>query len=352
MRRVLAALLIALGALGPSAAFAEGEPAANAGEQRDFIVLLLPPEETPTTRRLKAEISELDLAVHVAQTDEPVDPDEPRMAELARLFGGEALVLLAPDGRSATIWFSEAQQGERLKRVVQAESGSADLRSESVVVGTVELLRVRLLSRRPAPAPPAPMPTPTPTPTPPAPPPAPAPAPERRPLAMGAAVGLDKAGSKLSFGSSFQLSLDLQLAKPLALTALVRLPATNSQVTVGSATAELSAILTAGGVSLGFNPARVLRLDAFLGAGAAHVVAEGFSPNVPAETSQKSRWVFIGSGGARAAFQIAPMLAVAAQANLALSGVPVEIVLNDQVAAVWGRPVLFFGIGLEVRPAF
>jgi hypothetical protein len=330
------------------AAFCSGHVNAES-KQRDYVVLLLPPEETPTTRRLKAEMAELDLEVHVAQTDEPVDPDEPRMAELAQLFGGEALVLLSPDARSATIWFSNAQPGEKLKRVVQAESGSADLRSESVVVGTMELLRVRLLSRRtvqaaePSSAPPPPPP--------PSPPPPPPPPDEHRPLLLGAAVGLDKAGSKLSFGSSYQLNLDLQLAEPLALRALVRMPAASSQVTVGSAVAELSAIMTVGGFALGFDPVRSLRLDAFLGAGAAHVVAQGFSPHVLADTSRESSWVFVGDAAGRAAFRVAPMLSVAAQANVAMSAVPIEVVLNDHVAAVWGRPVLFFGIGVELRPA-
>jgi hypothetical protein len=329
-------------------AFCSGHVNAQA-KHRDYVVLLIPPEETPTTRRLKAEMAELDLEVHVAQTDEPVNPDEPRMAELAKLFGGEALVLLSPDTRSATIWFSNAQPGEKLKRVVQAESGSADLRSESVVVGTMELLRVRLLSRRTVQAaepPPSPPPVPPPRPS------APSLSPdEHRPLLLGAAVGLDKAGSKLSFGSSYQLNLDLQLAPPLALRALVRMPAASSQVTVGTAVAELSAIMSVGGLALGFDPVRSLRLDLFLGAGAAHVVAQGFSPHLPADTSRESTWVFVGDAAARGAFRIAPVLSVAAQANVAMSAVPVEVVLNDHVAAVWGRPVLFFGIGLELRPA-
>src|SRR6185503_16247190 len=154
--------------------------------------------------RLKAEVSKLDLAVHVAQTDEPVDPDEPRMAELAQMFGGEALVLLSPDGRVATIWFKQAGQGEKLKRVVQAESGSPDLRSESVVVGTMELLRVRLLLRREALATPPPSPPP---PSPPLPPPS-APIAPYRPLLLGAVVGLDKVGAKFGFGSSYQFNID------------------------------------------------------------------------------------------------------------------------------------------------
>ena len=84
MKRLLAAALVALGALVPAVGWSEEAP-------RNYVVLLLPEHETPTSRRLKAEVSKLDLAVHVAQTDEPVDPDEPRMAELAQTFGGEAL---------------------------------------------------------------------------------------------------------------------------------------------------------------------------------------------------------------------------------------------------------------------
>ena len=338
MNRLLAAALVALGALGPAKSWGEDAP-------RNYVVLLLPAHDTPTSRRLKAEISKLDLAVHVAQTDEPVDPDEPRMAELAQTFGGEALVLLSSDGRVATIWFSHAGQGEKLKRVVQAESGSPDLRSESVVVGTMELLRVRLLTRRqvpesePEPPPPAP------------PPPPPAPLPhEYRPLTVGAVVGLDKAGSKFSFGSSYQLSVDFQLLRPLSLRALVRLPAASSQTTLGKATAEVQPVVVVGGAAVGFNPAAALRLDVFGGAGAAHVVAQGNSQQL-AVTRQASTWVFVGAAGARAALQIAPMLNVTTQAGLALAAKPVEIVINDETAAVWGRPSLFFGIGLELRPA-
>jgi hypothetical protein len=36
---------------------------------------------------------------------------------------------------------------------------------------------------------------------------------------------------------------------------------------------------------------------------------------------------------------------------MALSAKPVEIIINDETAAVWGGPALFFGIGLELRPA-
>ena len=308
------------------------------------MVLLLPEHETPTSRRLKAEVSKLDVAVHVAETDEPVDPDEPRMAELAQMFGGEALVLLSNDGRVATIWFSQAGQGEKLKRVVQAESGSPDLRSESVVVGTMELLRVRLLTRREAPPPPPPPPPP---PAPPAP-----HVPPYRPLTVGAVVGLDKAGSKFSFGSSYQLNVDFQVKKPLALRALVRLPAASSQTTLRGATAEVQAVVAVAGLAVGFNPAQPLRLDVFAGLGGAHVTALGFSPpGKQALTRQEAKWLFVGAGGGRAAFEIAPILNVTAQAGVAISSIPVEIVIDREVAAVWGRPSLFFGIGLELRPA-
>jgi hypothetical protein len=338
VRWLLAAAVVALGALGPAPSWGEDAP-------RNYVVLLLPEHETPTARRLKAEVSKLDLAVHVAQTDEPVDPDEPRMAELAQMFGGEALVLLSNDGRVATIWFSHAGQGEKLKRVVQAESGSPDLRSESVVVGTVELLRVRLLSKREAPAPAKP-----PSPPPPPPPTAP-PRPAYRPLTVGAVVGLDKAGSKFSFGSSYQLNVDLQVARPLALRALVRLPAASSQTTLRGATAEVQAIIAVAGLALGWSPAPSLRLDVFAGGGGAHVAAQGFSPpGKQAFTRQQSKWIVVGAGGGRAALEIAPILNVTAQAGLAVSTVPVEIVIDREIAATWGRPSLFFGIGLELRP--
>jgi hypothetical protein len=262
------------------------------------------------------------------------------------MFGGEALVVLSPDGRVATIWFSHSGQGEKLKRVVQADSGSPDLRSESVVVGTMELLRVRLLSRREPASPPPPSPPPPPPPAPPPPPPA-----AYRPLTVGAVVGLDKAGSKFSFGSSYQLNVDFQLLKPLALRALVRLPAASSQTSLRGATAEIQSVVMAGGLALGFNPAPSLRLDVFGGAGAAHVVAQGFSPpGMLAVTRQQSKWVFVGAGGLRSAFEIVPILNITAQAGLAVSRVPVEIVIDDETAAVWGRPALFFGIGLELRP--
>ena len=319
------------------------------GAQRDYIVLLLPESETPTSLRLKAEVAKLNLGVHVAQTDEPVDPDEPRMAELAQMFGGEALVLLSADGRVAPIWFKKAEEGEKLKRVVQAQGGSADLRAESVVVGTMELLRVRLLTRREAPEPEPARPAPPPAPPPPAPPP---PLEDYRPLIVGAVVGLDKAGADFSFGSSYQLSVDFQFSKPLALRALGRLPAASSQTALKRASAEVEAVIAAGGLALGFNPVQVLRLDAFAGAGAAHLTAQGFSPEVPAKTSRESKWLLVGVGGGRAAFQIAPVLSVTAQGSLTVSQIPVEIVLNDEVAALWGRPALFFGIGLELRPSF
>jgi hypothetical protein len=163
-------------------------------------------------------------------------------------------------------------------------------------------------------------------------------------------VGLDKAGENFSFGSSYQLSVDFQFSKPVALRAVGRLPAASSQTKLKSATAEIESVIIAGGLALGFNPAPVLRLDVLGAAGAARIVAQGFSPEVPAKTGHESRWLLVGVGGTRGALQIAPMLNVTAQASLTLSAVPVEIVLNDEVAAVWGRPAVFFGIGLELRP--
>jgi hypothetical protein len=340
--RVLAAAVLALSALGPAEVWGQQAP-------RDYVVLLLPQDETPTARRLKAEISKLDVEVHVAQADESVDPDEPRMAELAQLFGGEALVLLSADGRVATIWFTQAEEGEKLKRVVQAQSGSPDLRSESVVVGTMELLRVRLLTRREAPRPPAREPAPPPPP-PPEPSPPPPPPPDYRPLTIGAVVGLDKGGKHFGFGSSYQLSFDFQVVDALSVRALVRLPAASSQARLKSATAELESIVAVGGLAAGFNPVPPLRLDLFGGLGGAHVVAQGFS-QVLANSSQQSRWVLVGAGGLRAALQIAPVLNATAQGGLVVSSRPVEIILNDEVAATWGRPSLFTGIGLELRPA-
>jgi hypothetical protein len=86
------------------------------------------------------------------------------------------------------------------------------------------------------------------------------------------------------------------------------------------------------------------------GAGAARVAAQGFSTDVPADTNRESRWMLVGLGGVRGALAIAPMLNVTAQAGLTYAAQPVELVLNDEVAAVWGRPALFIGIGLELRP--
>jgi hypothetical protein len=175
--------------------------------------------------------------------------------------------------------------------------------------------------------------------------------PPYRPLTIGAVVGLDKAGSKFSFGSSYQLSVDFQLLEPLSVRAFVRLPAASSQTSLHGATAEVQSVLSAGALALGFNPLPTLRLDVHAGAGAAHVVAQGFSPpGMPAVTHQQSKWIFVGVGGARAALEIAPILNVTAQASAAVSGVPVEVVIDNDTAAVWGRPALFLGIGLELRP--
>ncbi len=339
MRRALAASLIALGAFGPAKLWAEGA-------DRDYVVLLLPDRETPTARRLEAEISKLDLAVKVTQTAEPIDPDEPHMAELAQLFGGEALVLLSADGRVATIWFSDGQQGDRLKRVVQADSGSPDLRSESVIVGTMELLRVRLLTKR---EPPPPATGPVAVAPPDAAPTAPPVDPSYRPLVLGALVGLDKPSSSLSFGSSYQLNLDLILTGAVSLRALARLPAASSRVQQDRATAEVSSVITGAGVVVGVNPLASLRLDLFGGAGAAHVAAEGFS-EIPAKTSAKSTWVFVSLGALRASLRLTPALSLTLHGGLAVAAVPVEVWLNDTRASVWGRPALFSGIGLEFSP--
>ncbi len=176
---------------------------------------------------------------------------------------------------------------------------------------------------------------------------------EYRPLVFGAAVGLDKAGSKFTFGSSYQLNVDFQVLRPLALRALVRLPAASSQTTLGGATGEVHSVLAVAGVAVGVDAASFLRLDLFAGVGGARVVALGFPPpGKAALTWRRATSVFVGAGGGRAAFRIAPVVSVTAHAGVAVSAQPVEIIIYDQEAAVWGRPSLFFGIGLELRPDF
>jgi hypothetical protein len=340
VRRVLAAYCAALGLLGAGATWAESAA-------RESVVLLLPPQETPTALRLRAEIEKLDVRVQVAELDESVSPDETRMAELASFYGAEALVLLSQNGRAATIWFGSAEPGERLKRVVEAESGSPDVRSDSVVIGTMELLRVRLLTRRarkPEPPPPAPPPSPPP----PAPPPPPAAVPFR-PLVLGALVALDKPGPDFGFGSSYQLNIDWALSAPLSLRAVARLPAASSHVKLFPASAEVRAFTAAGALVLGGNPIDELRLDAFVGPAAARVSADGLSEQ-PAYVYSRAEWVPAAVGGVRGSYQLTPALGATVQFSGIFAARPVEIWLLEQLAGTWGRPALSLGMGLELRP--
>jgi hypothetical protein len=334
---ILAALWIALGLLAPEAR-AQGE--------RPLIVLLLPERESPTARRLIAEIGELGASFRVLQIADDLDTSSEGLAQLAELQGASTVVLLDEQERSATLWFDDGEQ-----RRVTSGAGSAEVRTDAVVVGTLEVLRARL-RREPKPKPetrdeptpdtePEPLDNPT----------LPTPQSEPGPLIFGAVIGLDRGGPEFTWSSSFQLNIDLALASSLHLRALLRVPMASARADAPGASAEIKPLLTAGGFALGGELTSGWWFDYHLGAGAAHVVAEGFS-EIPASTRSVDRWLFVVVSGVHTSWRLNSVMSLTLHAAAALAPAPVEVYVNEQRIATWGRPAAMTGVGLEFRPAF
>jgi hypothetical protein len=236
------------------------------------------------------------------------------------------------------------QPGE--ERLVKGGSGSAAVRTDAIIVGTMEVLRARLLDKpEPEPEPPAPPPRrdqpekPT------------AEAGEEGPLTLGAVIGLDHGGTGFQFSSSFQLNADVAIYDTLRLRALLRVPMASARAEQGSASAEVKALVAAGAFAVGGELLPSWWLDFMLGGGAAHVTAEGFS-EVPASTRSVDRWVFVVASGAHTAWQLNSALALTVHAAAAVAPVPVEVYVNEERIATWGRPAVLTGVGLEFRPTF
>jgi hypothetical protein len=322
-----------------------GLPAASARAQgeRPLIVLLLPERDSPTTRRLIAESAELRAGVRVLRAAPGVDTSGAGLAELAEQQDAAAVVLLADDERAATVWFRDAETGATERRLVKGGSGSAAVRTDAVVVGTMEVLRARLLEK-PAPPPAKPESQPRKEPSPPA-----NTEEHHGPLVLGAVIGLDQGGPDFTFSSSFQLNADVVLHESLRLRGLMRVPMASARATDGSASAEVKPLLAAGAFAVGGELARAWWLDFYVGAGGTHVIAEGFS-EVPASTRSVDRWVFVVIAGVHTAWRLNSVMSLTLQAGAALAPSPVEIYVNDQRIATWGRPAVMTGVGLEFQP--
>lgn len=332
-RALTAALSIALGlAVALSAESAEGAP--------QHVVLILPEPRTPIARRLEAEVMELDAGVHVV--DEAVREGEPpSLGELGGRYGAAAVVELWKDGSAVTIWLRDVEPGQNHERVVSSGTGSPDLRSDAIVVGTIELLRVHLEEPPPR---------------------VEEPAPERdeparvvpeqnhgRPLGFGVAIGIDAPSADFSLGSSLEFDLAASLSDALRARAFLRLPVAGSRVEVETASAEVRALL--GGVALGIGaePFASCWIGAELGAGISRLEAQGFS-QLPAETRAVNRSAFVAFGGLRASLQLNTAVSLVAGAGVMVSPSPVEVRIDGETIATWGRPGFLGSFGLELWP--
>ncbi len=332
---ILAALWIALGLLAPDVC---------AQDERPLIVLLLPERDSPTTRRLIAEAAELRAGVRVLRAAPGVDTSRAGLAQLAEQQNAAAVVLLAENERTSTVWIRDPETGSGQQRIVSGGSGSADVRTDAVVVGTMEVLRARLLEK-PAAPPTEEAPAPRPEPAPP-----PAAAAQSGPLILGAVIGLDRGGADFTFSSSFQFNADFEIVRALRLRGLLRVPMASARAESGSASAEVKPLLAAGGLAVGGDLLPGWWLDFWLGAGGAHVVAEGFS-DIPASTRSAGSWVFVVVGGAHTAWRLNRVMNLALHAGASVAPSPVEIYVNDERIATWGRPAFISGVGLEFQPA-
>jgi hypothetical protein len=328
------------------------ESEASDVEEAGEVVVLLRERDSPTARRLQAEIADLDVRVVVLQVKRNLDQREGVVERLARSRHAAVAILLRADGRSVLVWLWDPHRDEPSLRTVNAGGGSADLRTDALVVGTIELVRAHLLAVE---RPPEPKPEPEPEPIV-LPPLAPGPPPERptphpAPFAFAASAGPDKPANDWSWGLSYQLNLEAALTRALGTRLLVRLPVTTSSVGAAAAKAEVEAQVLGGALTLDTTLSEDWIVGGYLGGSGVHLSAKGFS-TAAAATRTESHWVFGLLLGAHLRWHFQASLGLIAQAGTVIVPTRAEIILNDQSAGSWGRPGFMSGLGLEFRPSW
>lgn len=318
-----------------SIAVARAAGAADAGDPKLRVVIVIDESDDPFAERIKAEVSALGfevVAVEPWRTGESVES----LDAVGRANQAAAAIRMIPSRKGVEVWIADQPTGRSLMRQLIVDERPAP-NEGLVALQTAELLRTTLLSRsevapKPPPRPPAPPEKPPELPQPPGP--------------AGLPPGAVQAGAGALYTPGIDPALQLWLtvgftvARPFGLALDVSAPLSAGQVTGPEGSAHLRTWLA--GVSLFVRhdrPDSQLYFLAAAGAALIHIGADATAkaPLLAQSTSATAAAVY---ARVDAGLEAARWLRVAVRGVVGLvpQGVEVRFAGND--AADWGRPFL------------
>jgi hypothetical protein len=317
------------------------------------VALLTANPRDTTTKRLKAELTQLGVETVVVPAGANTSIGRVALENVARKVGAFAAIRVVPVESEVEVWVADRVTGKTVVREVLHGSGSA-ARDDTIALGAVELLRASLLEvtasyglgKRGEVAPPpvvvrelAPAPTLAP------------PVPKPRPVL---AVGLESAAA-LEFdgigpGLSAMLLVRYLLTRGLGLEALGVLPVIQGQISSETQGGKASVAMSAAGLGLtwSWNDRNTTALVG-LGMLAAPLQVVG-NPRRRSGLDGVVNKLSIGAPYLRvgAGFRLMQSLRLRVDATLSYGLRRVPILFVDSEVASWGRPTLLVGFGPEL----
>jgi hypothetical protein len=304
-----------------------------------------------TTKRLKAELSQLGVETVVVRAGPNTPVGRVTLENVARRVGAFAAIRIVPVESEVEVWVADRVTGKTVVREVLHGSGSA-ARDDTIALGAVELLRASLLEvtasydlnpHGDVPPPPVVVRKLTPAPT------LAPPRPKSRPvLAVGlvpaAALEFDRIGP----GVSAMLLVRYLWSKSLSVEALGLLPVVHGVVReTGQGKASVGLSGAGLGVAYSWHERNATALFG-LGMMAAQLEVVGTEAGPGLDLSQDSLVLGAPYLRAGAGLRVFESVRIRLDASLSYSLRPVPIVFVQDEVARWGRPSLLVGIGPEL----
>ena len=315
------------------------------------VALLTANPADTTTKRLKAELTQLGVETVVVRAGPNTPVGRVTLENVARRVGAFAAIRIVPVESEVEVWVADRVTGKTVVREVLHGSGSA-ARDDTIALGAVELLRASLLevtasyelnARGEVPPPPVVVRKLTPTPT------LAPPRPKPRPvvaigLVPAAALEFDRIGP----GVSAVLLVRYLWSKALGMEALGLLPVLHGVVNEkGQGRASVAQSAAGLGLTYSWHERNATALFG-LGMMAAQLEVVGTEARPGLDTSQDSLVLgapYLRIGAGLRVFD-AVRIRIDASVSYALRPVPIVFV-RDEVAS-WGRPTLLVGLGPEL----
>ncbi|MBN1605311.1 MAG: hypothetical protein JW940_01685 [Polyangiaceae bacterium] len=323
---------------------------ALAGSAPRVALLTSNPADT-TTKRLKAELTQLGVETVVVRTGPNTPVGRVTLESVARRVGAFAAIRIVPVESEVEVWVADRVTGKTVVREVLHGSGSA-ARDDTIALGAVELLRASLLevtasyelnTRGEVAPPPVVVGKLTPTPT------LAPPRPKARPVvAIGLEPALAVEFDRIGPGVSAMLLVRYLWTKSWGVEALGLLPVVRGE-TREEVRGKASAAVSAAGLGLTFSwQERNVAALFGLGMMAAQLEVVGANAGPGLEDSQDSLALGAPYLRAGAGLRVFDAVRIRVDASLSCALRPVPIMFVQDEVASWGRPSLLVGIGPEL----